>query len=188
MAYNRKNKIEQALLSAVSYMSILSTAGMSPERIFRSLATTTEMPGIYDDAKLIVRDIDLFGKDFISAIQGARERSTSRLYSELLDGFVSIVYSGGDITKYLSDKSLDFMRIQIDSVKAYINRLGLLAESAVAVIAVFPLLFVVIFTLASILPGGIFGEPLVVYAVIYFLLPVISIIFILALSIGGGKP
>ncbi|MEM3737456.1 MAG: type II secretion system F family protein [Candidatus Bathyarchaeia archaeon] len=187
MVYVRKNKIEQSLLAAVNYMSILSTAGMSPERIFRSLAGRPEIPGIYEDAKLIVRDIDLFGKDFVSALQDARERSPSRMYSEVLDGFISTIYSGGDLEKYLKDRSVDLMRIQVDSVKTFINRLGLLAESAVAIIAVFPLLFLVIFTMSSILPGGMAGEPIFVYIVLYLILPAISALFLLFMSAGAPK-
>jgi flagellar protein FlaJ len=134
-----------------------------------------------------VRDIDLFGKDFVSAIQSTRDRSPSKRYSEVLDGFVSIVYTGGDIKKYLSDMSRDLMSVQVDLVRTTINRLSMLAEAAVAIIAVFPLLFLVIFTTASILPGGLMGEPFFVYMVTYFMLPVISILFLIVLSSGATK-
>jgi len=177
----RKRKIEDSLLYAVSYMSILSTAGLSPERIFRSLATKPEIRGVYEEARLIVRDIDLLGYDFLSALQNALERAPSKLYSEVLEGFISLIYSGGDLAEYLKTRTEELTRIEGDRIRAFIGRLAMLSEVAVTIVAVFPLIFLVIFSMVSLLPGGFLADPLFIYMVVYFILPVISVMFLILL-------
>jgi flagellar protein FlaJ len=187
VAHNRKGKIEEFLLQAVSYMSILATSGMSPEKIFRSLATKPQIEGVYDQAKLIVRDIDMFGIDFVSALSSAIKRSPSKMFASLLEGFVSTIYSGGDLYEYLRVRTGELTNWQKSIVTAFTNRLSMLAESAVAVIAVFPLIFLVSFSVTALLPGGMFTDPIFVYVIIYLILPFMCLMFLFALRTGTPK-
>jgi flagellar protein FlaJ len=187
VANDKKGKIEQFLLQAVSYMSILATSGMSPERIFRSLATKPEIEGIHEQARLIVRDIDMLGIDFITALNKAIQRSPSKMFAGLLEGFVSTIYSGGDLYEYLKVRTEELTRWQTNIVKGFTDRLGMLAESAVAVIAVFPLIFLVSFSVTALLPGGMLTSPLFIYVMVYLILPFLCLIFIAALRTGTPK-
>jgi len=184
---DRKGKIEASLLYAVSYMSILATTATSPERIFRSLATKPDIQGVYDQAKLIVRDIDMFGMDFVSALNNAVQRSPSKLFASLLEGYVSTIYSGGDLPAYLKIRTDELTKRQTSIVRAFTERLGLLAESAVAIIAVFPLVFLISFSVASLLPSGMLTDPMFAYAVVYLILPLLCLIFLGALRTGIPK-
>jgi len=187
VAHGKKVKIEEYLLYAVSYMSILATSGMSPERIFRSLATKPEIQGVYDQARLIVRDIDMFGIDFTSALGKANKRSPSKLFASLLEGFVSTIYSGGNLYEYLKTRTDELTKWQTSLVRAFTDRLGMLAESAVAIIAVFPLIFLVSFSVTSLLPGGMLTDPIVIYVFVYLILPVLCLMFLVALRTGTPK-
>lgn len=183
IAHSRRLKIEASLLYAVSYMSIIATAGLSPERIFRSLASKPEIQGVYDQARFIVRDIDMFGIDFISALNNAIERSPSKLFGDFLEGFVSLIYSGGNLSEYLKMRTDELTKRQADLVKSFISRLSMLSEAAVAVIAVFPLIFIVSFSVSSLLPGGMFTQPVFIYVMIYLIIPFICILFLVILKI-----
>ncbi|WP_309493012.1 type II secretion system F family protein [Candidatus Hecatella orcuttiae] len=182
-----KRKIENSLLYAVSYMSILATAGLSPERIFRALAAKPEIRGICTQARLIIRDVDIFGVDFLSALHSAIERAPSKLYADVLEGFVALIYSGGDLSEYLRTRTDELTKRQADIIRMFVGRLGMLAESAVAIIAVFPLIFIVSFSTASLLPGGFLTQPIFVYSVVYLMLPFISILFLAILRTGAPQ-
>ncbi|NIR86795.1 hypothetical protein GWO13_04165, partial [Candidatus Bathyarchaeota archaeon] len=56
-----KRNLEDSLPFTTGYMTILAGAGVPPDRIFRSLAEVDAPLALSDEAKNIVRDVELFG-------------------------------------------------------------------------------------------------------------------------------
>jgi flagellar protein FlaJ len=184
IASGRRAKIDQSLPFVFSYMAILSSAGMSPERIYRSMARNPTLGVFAQEARIIIRDVDLLGHDILTAIDDAIERSPSPTYSEAFEGFIATVRAGGDLTKYLSTTALELMRTRRIRLKEFLDTLGMLAESEVAIFVAFPLILIIMLGIMSVL-GGAFG-PLsalaFMYIVVYLMVPLLAIMFILILE------
>ena len=173
-------KIEQDLVYAVALMNVMSATGVSPDRFFRAIAT--ENFGISKDAAQIVRDLDIFGLDIISALKRAQQRSSSRVYAELLDGYISTVHSGGDLNSFLRNKTQELMFQQKESLKEFLNRLGILAEGVISATVVLPLLILIVFSVSALLPGGALSDPRVIFLLVYGMLPIFSIGLLLVIK------
>lgn len=178
----RKGKMDSSLLFTASFMSILAGSGMSPDKIFRRLAVTSNLAGIQEEARLVVRDIDLLGSDFLTALENAVRRSPSRLYTELLEGLISTIHSGGDLGGFLYTKTEDMMAIEHDAVKGFLNKLAMLADAVLSVIVVLPLMIIIIFATTSVIPVGILSNPFVLYLFIYVMMPLFGFVFLIILG------
>lgn len=73
-ADNRKRNLEDALPFTTGYLSILAGAGVPPTQMFRSLSKIDSSLAASQEAKHIVRDVELFGIDIISAMGAASKR------------------------------------------------------------------------------------------------------------------
>jgi flagellar protein FlaJ len=63
-----KRQLEDELPFTTGYMAILASAGVSPENVFNSLATFSVPLALTNQAKDVVRDVNLFGSNIISAL------------------------------------------------------------------------------------------------------------------------
>ncbi|MDH5635029.1 MAG: type II secretion system F family protein, partial [Candidatus Bathyarchaeota archaeon] len=96
-ADSRKRNLEDDLPFTTGYLSILAGAGVPPAQMFRSLAKIDASLAISQEAKRIVRDVELFGVDIISAMETSSKRTPSEKFRELLEGFIATIHSGGDL-------------------------------------------------------------------------------------------
>ena len=62
-----RRELEDELPFVTGYMAILTSAGVSPEKIFYSLSNLSVPITVSIEAKNVVRDVNLFGLDIISA-------------------------------------------------------------------------------------------------------------------------
>jgi flagellar protein FlaJ len=103
-ADKHKREVDDELPFTTGYMAILANAGVSPEKIFSSLATLNQPLAASSEAKDVVRHINLFGMDIISALEKASSRTPSERFQEILEGIISTMHSGGNLSVYLRDK------------------------------------------------------------------------------------
>jgi len=69
----RQACIDKSMLSSVTYMYALTKGGVSIYDVFRSLSRYTHIFGTAaEEVSYIMRDMDYLGKDFISALNSAR--------------------------------------------------------------------------------------------------------------------
>ena len=184
IADSRKRQLDEELPFAVSQMGVLAIAGIAPERIFRSLATSGYRSAVQDQASDVVRDIDLFGADFLSALESARERSPSRLFSDVLDGFLAAVRTGGDLKNYLLSSVRNLMETRRILAKQLIDTLGMLAETYVSLLVVFPITLMIVFSVIGMITGSLGGiSVLLIMALLtYAIIPALAITMIILLD------
>jgi len=184
-ADSRKRDLEDGLPFTSGYLSILAGAGVPPAQMFRSLAKIDSSSAISQEAKQIVRDVELFGEDLISAMESASKRTPSEKFKELLEGFIATMYSGGDLAKYLSERSGQFMRLKRIALRRLGDTLGVLAEFYVVMLVAGPLILVVMLAVMAMLGGstqGIFNPRLILYLLTYLGIPVGSTVFLIILD------
>jgi flagellar protein FlaJ len=184
IADSRKRQLDEELPFAVSQMAVLAIAGIPPERIFRSLMASGYKSAVRDQARDVVRDIDLFGTDFLSAVESARERSPSRLFSDVLDGFLAAVRTGGDLKKYLLSSVRSLMETRRILAKQLIDTLGMLAETYVSLLVVFPITLMIVFSVIAMLSGSLGGISILTIMVLltYVIIPALAITMIILLD------
>lgn len=183
-ADGRKRQLDEDLPFSISQMAILSSAGLPPERIFRSVAELETSSVLSDEARTIIRDVDLLGFDMLTAMQRARERSPSKYFADFLEGFIATTRSGGDLKKYLLSSAKDLMETRRILGKQLVDTLGMVAESYVSMLVVFPLILLIMFSVMGLVGGTIGGFSVftVMALVTYVLVPLLAIAVIVLLD------
>ncbi|MEJ2281137.1 MAG: type II secretion system F family protein, partial [Candidatus Bathyarchaeota archaeon] len=189
-ADNLKKSLEDDLPFTAGYMSILAGAGVPPDFIWRSLAQVDSSQTISTVAKNVVRDVELFGFDVISALETASKRTPSERFKELVEGFISVVHSGGNLVKYLRNRSQQYMKLKQINLKRFSDNLSVLSEFYVTLMVAGSLIFVVMLAVMSMLGGagvGSLDSRLLLQLLTYLGLPIGSIIFLIIIDITSPK-
>jgi archaeal flagellar protein FlaJ len=183
----RKRKLESSLPTAASYMTAMASAGVTPDKIFLSLARDDIDLYIKHDAKKISRDIEIFNLDIIRALEAASRRSPSYKYSSFLEGIVSTFTSGGDLQMFFQNSSEGLMRDKVSQEKAFIESLGLMAELYLVACIVLPTFIVVMIALIA-LQGtmGHDGMTTIVFVLAFVLIPILQ--SMIMIMVDGLQP
>ncbi|MBX5326405.1 hypothetical protein HM002_01600 [Candidatus Bathyarchaeota archaeon A05DMB-4] len=179
-----KRDLEDNLPFTTSYMAILAGAGVPPDRIFRSLADANVSKSVLLKARSIVRDVELFGFDIISALENASKRTPSEKFKEMLEGFIGTIHSGGDLAAYLTSRSKQYMKLKHIALKKFSDTLSILAEFYVTLLVAGPLILVVMLAVMGMLGGGsgLLNPNLLLNLLTYIGLPIGSIVFLIILD------
>lgn len=188
-ANTRKGKLDNELPYTASYLSILASAGSSPDKLFISLSTTKTMPSSTEDAKVILRDTKLLGKDMFSAVKTAADRSPSPRYTLFMEGLIATIRSGGDLTLYLNDESKELMRTRTLEMHQFLDSLGLMAEMYISLLVAFPLILIIMLGVMSTLGGAMGGMSItaIMYMLTYLAIPFLAMLVILLIDAMSPK-
>jgi len=154
---NRAAKLSEEIPHFIGYMSTLATCGLSLEGIFKAIAREETDEDIVKDARFIVRNIDILGMDLITAIKDLIQRTPVGPYSELLDGAIITVSTGGDLKEYFNATA----KVQLEEKKMLLQKttesLGSVAEIYTILLIVFPLLAVIMLSIMGIMSPSLGG-------------------------------
>lgn len=154
---NRSAKLIEEIPHFIGYMSTLATSGLTLEGIFKAISKEDTDEDIVKDARFIVRNIDILGMDLISAIKDLVHRTPSGPYSELLEGAIVTVSSGGDLKEYFNATA----KVQLEEKKMLMQKttesLGSVAEIYTILLIVFPLLAVIMLSIMGIMSPSLAG-------------------------------
>jgi len=180
-----KRKLDDELPFTTGYMAILAGAGVPPDMIFCSLAEIDVTLAVSGEAKTIVRDVELFGHDIFSALEAASDRTPSTKFKDLLEGFIASIHSGGGLTRYLRDRSRQYMKLKRIALRRASDTLSILAEFYVTLLVAGPLILVVMLAVMAMLGGGteLLNPRLLLYLLAYLGIPIGSIVFLIMLDI-----
>src|SRR5271157_97448 len=180
-ASDRKSRINKQIPYAVTFMYALSKGGMDIISILRSLNQAQSTYGeISLEIGLIIRDMDYFGNDLRTAIINCINQTPSDLLQDLLTNLLSVIDSGGDVTVYLNGKTEQYLQRLMQDQKSFLEILGLIAESYVTAFVAGPLFIIIMSSVMTIMNGG---SPIILYVIIYGMLPLGSVMFIILISI-----
>jgi flagellar protein FlaJ len=151
---SKARKIEANLPLTANFMAVLASAGMPPERIFRSLANVGDEFGLGEEVRRIIGDIEVLGLDLNEALKNGSLRSASRKFGAMLDGIVTTSHVGGDLAAYLREAADKYKKARVAAMKSYLESLAGMAEVYVSFMIALPLALVVMLTIMSFLGGG----------------------------------
>ena len=169
---NRRACIDKSMLPSITYMYALK-GGMSVYDVFRSINMYTHIFGASaEEISYIVRDMDYLGKDFISALKSAKERTPSDVFKDFIDGLI-IISSSGTINEYIKSKADQYQHMAELANRSLLQRLDVLAEVYVTALVAGPLFIMVTLVVLQ------FFKPAstqVLYMLIYVILPVATLL------------
>ncbi len=184
-ADKHKRELDDELPFTTGYMSILASAGVSPEKIFKSMSELTAPLAASAESKDIVKDINLFGLDIISALEKTSIRTSSKKFQEMIEGVIATIHTGSNLGAFLREKFRTAMRLRKVTLKKFSGTLSVLSELYVAILLTGPLLLAIMVCIMSVLGGGgigPFSPELVLSLLTYIIVPVCGLIFLVILD------
>jgi flagellar protein FlaJ len=179
-AGNRRRNIDASLPYAINYITSMSTAGITPAEVFRLLGSSPIYGQSAVEARYISREIDIFGRDLIDALRMVSASTPSRRMKEFLQGTMASVASGGNITEYFRTKAEQYALENRQTQKMFLETLALVSESYVTAMVAGTLFLIILQSIMSVLSGD--NKPMFLYAVIYIMIPLGSIMFVIMIS------
>ncbi|MGB9684122.1 MAG: type II secretion system F family protein [Candidatus Bathyarchaeales archaeon] len=176
-AGERASNLEREMPFAAAYISVMASGGIAPYTSFKRLAEVELMPAMRSEAREIIKDVEIFGIDPLTAIETAAKRNPLDIFKDFLAGYASTVIIGGDIGHFLERKAEDIFKTRAMRVKAAAERLGMLLETFIIVMVLMSLCFYILFSVESIYSVGIsMYSGIILYT--YLFTPMLSLMFI----------
>ncbi len=154
----RKVNIDTQLPHAVMYMYALSRGETNIIEIIRSVA---ELPNIYGEISkefaMILRDMELLGIDFMTALRNVQGETPSKELHKFLGNLITLIDNGGDITDFFS-MQIENYRVQAKSTHTlFLDMLGMIAEGYVTGFVAGPLFLIIVAVTLGSMKGSMTG-------------------------------
>jgi len=176
-AGERARGLEREMPFSAAYITVMATGGISPYMSVKRLSKVELMPAMRREAQEIMRDVEIFGIDPLTALVKSAETNPSDVYKDFVSGYASTVITGGDIGHFLEAKTDDIFKERSIRIKAAAERLGTLLESFIIVMVLMSLCFYILFSVEAIYSTGMsLYSTMLMYT--YLFAPMLSIVFI----------
>jgi archaeal flagellar protein FlaJ len=153
-ASDRASNLDREMPFAAAYISVMSSGGIAPYTSFKRLSEVELMPAMRTESREIIKDVEIFGIDPLSALENAAKKTPLDGFKEFLGGYASTVIIGGDIVHFLERKAEDIFKGRALKVKAAAERLGMLLETFIIVMVMMSLCFYILFSVQQISTGS----------------------------------
>lgn len=181
-AFMRAERLEEQLPYAVNYMASMAQADVTPEHLFENLSRQPVYGEMTTEAQRIRRDLHGLGFDLVEALQRAAARAPSEEFRDFLQGMLTAVSAGGSMETYLRTRAEQYMDDLQQDQDAFLDSLGILAESYVTVVVAGPL-FVIIMLTVLVLFGTEGQMPLELgYVMMLAIIPMANVGFAVAID------
>jgi flagellar protein FlaJ len=181
-ASDRATGLEREIPFAAAYISVMASGGIAPYTSFKRLSEVDLMPAMRKEARDIMKDVEVFGVDPLTALEGAAKKVPLDIFKDFLSGYASTVIIGGDIGHFLERKAEDIFKTRALRVKAAAERLGMLLETFIIVMVMMSLCFYILFAVQQIQTTASAGTNLSTYSGIlmytYLFSPLLAVVFV----------
>lgn len=181
---SRRKMLAEEMPYFLGYMATLASSGLTVERIFRALAREDTKEAIIQDAKYLTRNVEVLGMDIITALIDLARKSPSQPYTELLEGLISTIQSGGILKEYF----IATARVQLEEKKLLLRKmtasLGIIAEMYTILLVVFPLLSTIMLSIMAIMTPQLGGFNLVTLMTLltYIFVPIVGVMMLIMID------
>ncbi len=176
-ASERSQRLEREMPFAATYVAVMASGGIPPYTSFKRLSEANLLPSMSQEARNLIRDVEIFGVDPLTALQSSAKENPLDIYREFVGGYASTVIIGGDITSFLETKAAELFKTRAARVRAAADRLGMLLESFIIIMVLMSLCFYILFSVESIYSTGMSSySGIILYT--YVFTPLLSFVFI----------
>ena len=181
-AGNRKIPIENNLPYISSFLTLLSSSNVPPSAIFSSVARIETLKEVKQEFSNIIRNVEVFGEDLMTAITTTARYTPNDKLRELLIGYVATIRTGGNPTDYLKVQAEAITKERLGKLDLMLESLSAIAEIYVMVLVAMPLLFVVLFATLGMIGGAEMNASLYLYLLTYAGIPIMGAIMMVIIS------
>jgi len=176
-ASERASGLEREMPFAATYITVMASGGIPPYMSFKRLTDVELLPATRKEARSLIRDVEIFGVDPLSALEKAAKYNPLDIFRDFVSGYASTVIIGGDVIHFLETKAQDIFKTGSMRVKAAAERLGMLLESFIIIMVLMSLCFYILFSVESIYSTGMdMGSGVIMYT--YVFTPLLSVVFL----------
>lgn len=177
---SRRKNIETNLPFVLAHMGSIAEAGVPPYVIFKLIAEFEEYGEISKEMQKLVRNIDTFGLDPLTAVKELAERTPSKEFKQILLGIVTTTETGGDIKLYLKDAGERALFNWRTKREKFMQQLSAYAEFYTGILIAAPLFIISLFSVMNMIQPQLAGFNIIDLArlSIYILVPAINIGFL----------
>jgi len=176
-AGERASSLEREMPFAATYITVMASGGIPPYMSFKRLTDVELLPATRKEARGLIRDVEIFGVDPLSALEKAAKYNPLDIFRDFISGYASTVIIGGDVIHFLETKAQEIFKAGSMRVKAAAERMGMLLESFIIVMVLMSLCFYILFSVESIYSTGMdMGSSVILYT--YVFTPLLSIVFL----------
>ncbi|QCC48545.1 type II secretion system F family protein [Halobellus limi] len=144
-ARTRGIEIDATLPRTVAFVYALSRSGIPFQEVLRTLSRNQDVYGeAARELGVAVRDMDTFGTDILTALQGTASRTPSENLEEFTENLASVLSSGQSVSSFLRDQYERFQEEAQEQQRQYLDLLSTFAEVYVTVLVAGPLFFITV--------------------------------------------
>ncbi len=131
----RRRSIEGGLPRTTAFMFALSRGGLEFPQILRALTENRDIYGeTANEMSIAVREMDLFGRDMITAIRQMSKRTPSEQFKTFSENLASVLQSGSDLSAFLDEQYERFREDAEERQEEVLEVLATIAEGYVTVL------------------------------------------------------
>jgi flagellar protein FlaJ len=176
-AGERASALEREMPFSATYITVMASGGIPPYMSFKRLSNVELLPSTRKEARSLIRDVEIFGVDPLSALEKAAKYNPLDVFKDFVSGYASTVIIGGDVIHFLETKAQEIFKAGSMKVKSAAERMGMLLESFIIVMVLMSLCFYILFSVESIYSTGLdMNSGVIMYT--YVFTPLLSIVFI----------
>jgi flagellar protein FlaJ len=179
----RRRSIETNLPFALTHMGAVAESGIQPYVIFKLIGEFEEYGELAKEMRKIVRNIDTFGLDPLTAIKEVAERTPSKELKQVLLGFVTTTESGGDTRTFLKNAGQQALFEWKINRERFLQQLSAYAEFYTGLLIAAPLFIIALLAVMNLISPNIGGFNILdlTKLSIYLVVPSVNIGFLLFL-------
>jgi flagellar protein FlaJ len=155
----RREGVEGELPFFSVFAGVLGSAGVPLYLVLRALAESDVFAHMKREAKLVRRDVEIFGMNPNDSLERLASSHPSERFSDFLLGYTSKARSGGDVSAYLSSEGGALLKELEGDWARYASRVGIVGSMMITVFGVVPLMLMVV---------GVFSPGASVTGLLYF--------------------
>jgi archaeal flagellar protein FlaJ len=183
---SRGSALDNEMPFLVGYMSILAGGGFSLIDTLREISEMDVFQAAGKEAKRMLIEIDVFGRDPITAMERAAKYSASREWRELLMGYTTVLRTGGDHVNYLNLHLKETLDRMAEKIKRTVETVGLVAESFLIVTVVLGMTLFTLYLVEALVNGNAAGITNI-YLFSFLVIPTLSAAFIWVMDAYSPK-
>ncbi|WP_067050612.1 type II secretion system F family protein [Methanofollis ethanolicus] len=183
VAAGRRTRIDMDLPYAVTYMEALST-NVTLYSLFKSVFEAEDLYGeVSHECGMIVRDVEVFGEDLLTAMKNLQKITPSENFADLLNDLALVFKTGGNLKDFFDSRSDRYREIARQELETTLQIMEMIAEVYVTAFVAGPIAIIIMLVaqnlsgrgqMGGIMPLMYIGLPLGAIALIvilYYLLP-----------------
>ncbi len=178
-----QKKINQELPFAVIHMSAISGSGIEPTNIFKIIAFSREYPALRKEIRKVMNQINLYGYDFVTALNNIARATPSAKLSELFIGLSTTINSGGDLTEFFEKRSETLLIAYRIEREKFTKIAETFMDIYITIAIAAPMILLLVLVVLSISDFNLGLSPQLMTLLIIAVVSVINVLFLILLNI-----